>query len=168
MSLSLSHHTHISHIHIACGRHIDRSYAHAAHHMHAHASHHRAHITHTHTTSLYMHTFAHTSRTPHMHMHHTHSTNITHLHTHTHTHTHKPHTSKRIYVANVYRSVTVSLVTIKGVECRVLELGRVADTTGGNVTQVDPLTVSFEFSNIVANPIIATNVECKLILHNRL
>ncbi|KAL5491087.1 hypothetical protein EMCRGX_G016307 [Ephydatia muelleri] len=68
----------------------------------------------------------------------------------------------------VEKGVTVSLVTIKGVECRVLELGRVADTTGGNVTQVDPLTVSFEFSNIVANPIIATNVECKLILHNRL
>ena len=68
----------------------------------------------------------------------------------------------------VEKGVTVSLVTIKGVECRVLELGRVADATGGNVTLVDPLTVSFEFSNIVANPIIATNVECKLVLHNRL
>ena len=64
--------------------------------------------------------------------------------------------------------MTVSLVTIKGVECRVLELGGVADATGGNVTIVDPLKVSLEFSNIVANPIIATNVECKLVLHNKL
>ena len=30
-------------------------------------------------------------------------------------------------------SVTVSLVTIRGTECRVLELGQVADRTGGTV-----------------------------------
>ena len=31
-------------------------------------------------------------------------------------------------------SVTVSLVTIRGTECRVLELGQVADRTGGTVS----------------------------------
>ena len=36
------------------------------------------------------------------------------------------------------------------------------------VTRVDPSTVAMEFSNIVSNPVIATNVTCKLILHNRL
>ena len=30
-------------------------------------------------------------------------------------------------------SVTVSLVTIKGTDCKTLELGQVADTTGGQV-----------------------------------
>ena len=33
----------------------------------------------------------------------------------------------------MYTSVTVSVVTIKGEECRVMELGQVADATGGNV-----------------------------------
>ena len=32
-------------------------------------------------------------------------------------------------------SVTVSLVTIKGTDCKTTELGQVADTTGGQVTE---------------------------------
>lgn len=32
--------------------------------------------------------------------------------------------------------VTVSVVTIKGEECRVMELGQVADATGGDVSTV--------------------------------
>ena len=32
-------------------------------------------------------------------------------------------------------SVTVSVTTIKGTECRLLELGRVADITGGQVEE---------------------------------
>ena len=36
------------------------------------------------------------------------------------------------------------------------------------VTIVDPLTITQEFSNIVANPTIATNVTVKIVLHNNL
>lgn len=32
--------------------------------------------------------------------------------------------------------VTVSVVTIKGEECRVMELGQVADATGGDVSSI--------------------------------
>ena len=32
--------------------------------------------------------------------------------------------------------VTVSVVTIKGEECRIMELGQVADSTGGNVCNI--------------------------------
>lgn len=66
------------------------------------------------------------------------------------------------------KNVTVSLVRIKGTDCKALELGQVADKTGGEVTTVDPLTITKEFSSILANPIIATNVRTKIILHQQL
>ncbi|XP_065898859.1 circularly permutated Ras protein 1-like [Dysidea avara] len=68
----------------------------------------------------------------------------------------------------VDKGVVVSLVSIKGTECRVVELGQVASQTGGQVTIVDPLTLTQQFSTILANPIIATNVVTRLILHSGL
>ena len=38
--------------------------------------------------------------------------------------------------------VTVSVVTIKGEECRIMELGQVADSTGGNVCNIDAYLVT--------------------------
>ena len=64
--------------------------------------------------------------------------------------------------------VTVSLVTIKGTDCRVAELGNVASRTGGQVTLVDPLTVVEEFTSILANPVLATDVITKIIIHKGL
>ncbi|XP_003382887.1 PREDICTED: circularly permutated Ras protein 1-like [Amphimedon queenslandica] len=64
------------------------------------------------------------------------------------------------------KGVTVSLLTIKGTDCRVAELGQVATRTGGQVTIVDPLTVTEEFGSILSNPIIATDVVTKIIVHN--
>jgi hypothetical protein len=66
------------------------------------------------------------------------------------------------------KDVTVSLVSIKGTDCRIMELGQVADKTGGEVTVVDPLNIMSEFSNILANPVIATDVTTKIILHRDL
>ena len=62
----------------------------------------------------------------------------------------------------------VSLVRIKGTDCKALELGQVADKTGGEVTTVDPLNITTEFSSILANPVIATNVTTKIVLHGQL
>ena len=84
--------------------------------------------------------------------------------------------------------MTVSVTTIKGTECRLLELGRVADITGGQVSvfsghefsyidsiyvcpkvdMVDPLKIADEFSNILATPVIATNVGAKIVMHRDL
>lgn len=64
-----------------------------------------------------------------------------------------------------FLSVTVSLVSIRGQECRAAELGQVATRTGGTVTIVDPQTVTEEFTSILANPIIATNTISRVILH---
>eukprot|EP00118_Oscarella_pearsei_P025546 m.308356 g.308356 ORF g.308356 m.308356 type:complete len:751 (+) comp43845_c0_seq1:107-2359(+) len=66
------------------------------------------------------------------------------------------------------KGVLVSVVTIEGTECRVAELGQVADKTGGQVSIVDPLKLTQEFGNMLANPIIATGVSATLILHSGL
>jgi len=66
------------------------------------------------------------------------------------------------------KSVTVSVLTIKGIECGLIELGQVASITGGEVNIVDPMTVVDEFNNILTTPIIATGVNIKIILHNDL
>ncbi len=36
------------------------------------------------------------------------------------------------------------------------------------VTTVDPLNITKEFTSILANPIIATNVRAKIVLHSEL
>ena len=43
-----------------------------------------------------------------------------------------------------YYSVTVSVTTIKGTESRLLELGRVADITGGKVDLYDCIIQCFQ------------------------
>ena len=67
----------------------------------------------------------------------------------------------------LYR-VTMSLLKIKGGDCRAVELGQVAGRTGGHVTLVDPLTVTEEFGSILTNPVIATDVVSKVVLHQGL
>jgi hypothetical protein len=62
--------------------------------------------------------------------------------------------------------VSVSVVTIEGNDCRMVHLGQVADKTGGQVSVVDPVKLTQEFGNMLANPVIATNVSLTLILHN--
>lgn len=65
-------------------------------------------------------------------------------------------------------SVTVSLLTIQGTNCKTANLGQVADKTRGECISVDPLSITKEVSDILANPIIATNVKAKIILHKKL
>ena len=70
--------------------------------------------------------------------------------------------------SSLHCRVTVSLLSIKGSDCRVAELGQVATRTGGQVTIVDPLTVTEEFGSILSNPVIATDVVTKIIVHNEM
>jgi hypothetical protein len=68
----------------------------------------------------------------------------------------------------VSKGVSVSVVSIKGSNCKLVELGKVADATGGQVNIVDPLKLTQEFGTILADPIIATNVTARLLLHKGL
>jgi len=59
----------------------------------------------------------------------------------------------------------VSIVSIKGDECRLELLGLVAAETLGAVTRVDPLSLRDDFAAMLANPVLATNVQVTFFLH---
>jgi hypothetical protein len=62
----------------------------------------------------------------------------------------------------------VNVISIKGTECALEDLGRVCEMTGGSVERVDPLDLSKNFSSVLSNPVIATNVSCRFLLHDAL
>ncbi|KAL5010727.1 hypothetical protein ScPMuIL_013032 [Solemya velum] len=64
--------------------------------------------------------------------------------------------------------VSISVISIKGTDCKLVQLGRVSDMTGGQVNIVDPMNLTEEFSTILANRIIATNIVATFILHKEL
>ena len=53
----------------------------------------------------------------------------------------------------------MSVISVKGTTCKMVELGEVADVTEGQVNIVDPLRLTKEFGTVLADPIIATNVK---------
>jgi Mg-chelatase subunit ChlD len=54
---------------------------------------------------------------------------------------------------------TVSVISLRGDECALEDLGRVAEATGGTVDRVDPLQLAQNFGAILAQNTIATNVQ---------
>ncbi|XP_071854756.1 circularly permutated Ras protein 1-like isoform X4 [Apostichopus japonicus] len=64
--------------------------------------------------------------------------------------------------------VCVSVLSIEGEDCRVIELGNVADKTGGRVTIVDPLKLNETFEDVIKDSILATQVSVKMVLHRGL
>jgi hypothetical protein len=62
------------------------------------------------------------------------------------------------------QGVSVSVITIEGTNCRLGVLGEIASKTGGTVNTVNPLKIKEEFSTILDEQIIATNVKASLIL----
>ncbi|XP_078511278.1 circularly permutated Ras protein 1-like [Lissotriton helveticus] len=61
-------------------------------------------------------------------------------------------------------SVVVSVLTIEGTDCSLLELGQLASKTGGKVNIVPPKHLYSEFQSIVETEVIATNVKLKIFL----
>ncbi|XP_069056957.1 circularly permutated Ras protein 1-like isoform X2 [Pleurodeles waltl] len=61
-------------------------------------------------------------------------------------------------------SVVVSVLTIEGTDCSLLELGQLASKTGGKVNIVPPKHLYNEFQSIVETEVIATNVKLKIFL----
>ncbi|XP_021354035.1 circularly permutated Ras protein 1-like [Mizuhopecten yessoensis] len=66
------------------------------------------------------------------------------------------------------KGVSVSVISMEGTDCKLIQLGKVADKTGGQINIVDPLKLTQEFSTILEGRIIATNVVATLILHKQL
>lgn len=64
--------------------------------------------------------------------------------------------------------VVVSVISIKGQECRLEDIGRCAELTGGSIERVDPLELTKNFASILANPVIATQVTATMFLHRGL
>ncbi|KAM4524602.1 circularly permutated Ras protein 1-like isoform 2-T2 [Odontesthes bonariensis] len=66
------------------------------------------------------------------------------------------------YAAN--QGVTVSVMSIEGTDCRLDELGRLADRTGGKVVIASPNRLYTEFDQIIQNRTIATHCSLTLLL----
>ncbi|XP_047233535.1 circularly permutated Ras protein 1-like isoform X2 [Girardinichthys multiradiatus] len=62
------------------------------------------------------------------------------------------------------QGVTVSVLSIKGTECRLDELGRLADRTGGKVVIASPNQLHSEFEEIIQDRTIATHCAITLLL----
>lgn len=65
-------------------------------------------------------------------------------------------------------NINISVITIKGEGCKVETLGKLADDTNGNVTRVNPDEISQDFSGILKDEIVATNVDLEIRLHKGL
>lgn len=65
-------------------------------------------------------------------------------------------------------NIIISLITIKGEGCKVQILGQLAEDTNGNVTRVNPADISKDFSEILKDEIVATNVDLEIRLHKGL
>uniref|UniRef100_A0A8C9ZFN2 Sec23/Sec24 beta-sandwich domain-containing protein n=2 Tax=Sander lucioperca TaxID=283035 RepID=A0A8C9ZFN2_SANLU len=66
------------------------------------------------------------------------------------------------YAAN--QGVTVSVLSIEGTDCRLDELGRLADRSGGTVVITSPNRLHQEFEQIIENRTIATHCTVTLLL----
>lgn len=66
------------------------------------------------------------------------------------------------------KGITVNIVSIIGDECNLDSLSKLAEITGGNVERVDPVQLTKNFASILSQPIIASNVQCKVKLHKGL
>ncbi|XP_041452537.1 circularly permutated Ras protein 1-like isoform X2 [Lytechinus variegatus] len=64
--------------------------------------------------------------------------------------------------------VCVSVLTLEGEDCRAIELGSVADKTRGQVSIVKPNDLNQQFADILADPVLATNVSARMVLHKGL
>ncbi|XP_054609438.1 circularly permutated Ras protein 1 isoform X2 [Dunckerocampus dactyliophorus] len=62
------------------------------------------------------------------------------------------------------QGVTVSVLSIEGTDCRLDELGRLADRTGGKVVIASPKMLHPEFEQIIENNTIATHCTVMLLL----
>eukprot|EP01114_Cavostelium_apophysatum_P023522 TRINITY_DN888_c0_g1_i2.p1 TRINITY_DN888_c0_g1~~TRINITY_DN888_c0_g1_i2.p1 ORF type:complete len:545 (+),score=140.04 TRINITY_DN888_c0_g1_i2:103-1737(+) len=64
--------------------------------------------------------------------------------------------------------ISISVISIKGSDCSIENLGSLAELTAGNVDRVDPVDLSKNFASIMSSPVIATHVSTEIHLHKGL
>ena len=64
----------------------------------------------------------------------------------------------------VASGVLVNVISIKGEECKLEILGKMADATNGNVKRVNPEELSKDFANIFKDDLVATQVKLEIAL----
>eukprot|EP00826_Nyctotherus_ovalis_P001723 TRINITY_DN102_c0_g1_i1.p1 TRINITY_DN102_c0_g1~~TRINITY_DN102_c0_g1_i1.p1 ORF type:complete len:608 (-),score=168.84 TRINITY_DN102_c0_g1_i1:19-1842(-) len=63
------------------------------------------------------------------------------------------------------KGVSISVVSIVASDCRLEMLSPLAGLTGGDIVKVDPLDLGTDFANILAENVVASNVELRVNLH---
>ncbi|CAC5385247.1 unnamed protein product [Mytilus coruscus] len=66
------------------------------------------------------------------------------------------------------QGTSISVISFRGTDCKLVYLGKLADKTEGQVNIVDPQKLTDEFSSILAGNIIATNVVATFLLHKKM
>jgi len=64
--------------------------------------------------------------------------------------------------------INISVISIIGTECKIENLGHLAELTSGIVDRVDPLNIAKNFQSIMSLPVLATQVSATLIVHKGL
>ncbi|KAM9425431.1 circularly permutated Ras protein 1 isoform 2-T3 [Pholidichthys leucotaenia] len=74
-----------------------------------------------------------------------------------------PYFYKQLSLQAVERGVIISVMTFEGTDCRLADIGRLADTTGGRVNIVNIGTVASEIQSICVDNVLATRATATLL-----
>ena len=66
------------------------------------------------------------------------------------------------------KGIQISIITLVEAECKLSMLSPIADLTGGSILRVNPMNLSNDFSNLIAEAIVATKVNIEVRLHKAL
>ncbi|KAJ3440009.1 hypothetical protein M0812_16055 [Anaeramoeba flamelloides] len=65
-------------------------------------------------------------------------------------------------------NVIIDLITLENTDCNIEQIGKLSNLTGGTIDIVKPTELSTRFTNIMSNPVVATNVKVELLFHKSL
>ncbi|KRX09903.1 Zinc finger, Sec23/Sec24-type [Pseudocohnilembus persalinus] len=66
------------------------------------------------------------------------------------------------------KGIQISIITVKGEQCKIITLGTMADKTQGKITKVNPQNIQNDFASILKEEILGTKVVLNVQLHNGL
>lgn len=66
------------------------------------------------------------------------------------------------------KGLEISVISITGEECKLSQLGKVSEVTGGDLVRVSPMNIANEFASILQTPVIAIQVSALIKLHKGL
>ncbi|KAJ3448829.1 hypothetical protein M0812_01314 [Anaeramoeba flamelloides] len=66
------------------------------------------------------------------------------------------------------KGVVVDLITLQDTDCNIDSIGKLSNQSGGTIDIVKPAELSTRFTNIMSNPVVATNVNIEIVFHKML